>query len=75
MTRGGKGETDEAILKRLIESHFRYTGSFRAKTLIESWAESRSDFVKVMPKEYRRALKEMAAAAAAAEAQSAAVAK
>jgi glutamate synthase (NADPH/NADH) large chain len=75
VTRGGKGETDEAILKRLIESHFRYTGSFRAKTLIESWAESRSDFVKVMPKEYRRALKEMAAAAAAAEAQSAAVAK
>jgi glutamate synthase (NADPH/NADH) large chain len=73
VVRGGNGETDEAILKRLIESHFRYTGSFRAKTLIESWAESRSQFVKVMPKEYRRALKEMAAAAS--DAQVAAVAK
>ncbi len=61
--RGDKGETDEAILKRLVESHFRHTGSFRAKTLIERWNASRADFVKVMPKEYRRALKEMAASA------------
>ncbi|GAA5176447.1 glutamate synthase-related protein [Niveibacterium umoris] len=66
VTRGGEGETDEAILKRLVERHFRYTGSFRAKTLIEKWAESRAAFVKVMPKEYRRALKELAAAKAAA---------
>ncbi|WP_374515471.1 glutamate synthase-related protein, partial [Niveibacterium sp.] len=66
VTRGGLGETDEAILKRLIERHFRYTGSFRAKTLIEKWNESRAAFVKVMPKEYRRALKEMAAAREAA---------
>ncbi|WP_374403928.1 glutamate synthase-related protein [Niveibacterium sp.] len=66
VTRGGQGETDEAILKRLIERHFRYTGSFRAKTLIEKWNESRAAFVKVMPKEYRRALKEMAAAREAA---------
>ncbi len=68
VTRGGQGETDEAILKRLIERHFRYTGSFRAKTLIEKWNESRAAFVKVMPKEYRRALKELAAAREAAAA-------
>ncbi len=73
VVRGGQGETDEAILKRLIESHFRYTGSFRARTLTENWAESRAAFIKVMPKEYRRALREMAAAAS--EAQVAAVAK
>jgi glutamate synthase (NADPH/NADH) large chain len=47
----------------MIESHFRYTGSFRAKTLLENWPESRAAFVKIMPKEYRRALKEINAAA------------
>jgi len=61
--RGGAQETDEVILRRMIESHFRYTGSFRAKSLLESWPESRAAFVKVMPKEYRRALKEINAAA------------
>ena len=62
--RGGNQEADEVILKRLVESHFKYTGSLRAKSLLENWAESRKAFVKVMPKEYRRALKELAAAKA-----------
>ncbi|PAS92308.1 MAG: glutamate synthase subunit alpha [Candidatus Dactylopiibacterium carminicum] len=63
--RGNAGETDEAILKRMVENHFKYTGSVRARTLLERWEESRKAFVKVMPKEYRRALKELAAAARA----------
>ena len=71
MQRGQIGEADEVILKRLIENHFRYTGSLRAKALLESWEETRRAFVKVMPKEYRRALKELAVAA---RSQSAAVA-
>jgi glutamate synthase (NADPH) large chain len=61
--RGAKAEADEVILKRLIENHFRYTGSMRAKALLENWEASREAFVKVMPKEYRRALKELAVAA------------
>ncbi|MDQ8020301.1 MAG: glutamate synthase-related protein [Moraxellaceae bacterium] len=65
VSRGGKGETDEAVLKRFIENHFRYTGSLRAKELLEKWDVSRRAFVKVMPKEYRRALKELAVAARA----------
>lgn len=60
--RGGKAEADETILKRLIENHFKHTGSLRAKMLLANWTESRKAFVKVMPKEYRRALKELAAA-------------
>ncbi len=63
--RGGAGEADEAILKRLIENHFKHTGSLRAKALLENWDETRRAFVKVMPKEYRRALKELAVAARA----------
>lgn len=65
VARGSAGEADEVILKRLIENHFRHTGSMRAKALLESWEETRRAFVKVMPKEYRRALKELAAAARA----------
>ncbi|WP_417069093.1 glutamate synthase-related protein [Niveibacterium terrae] len=68
LKRGAEQQTDEAILRQLIEHHFRYTGSFQAKTLLENWKQTRSAFVKVMPKEYRRALKEMAAAAASATA-------
>jgi glutamate synthase (NADPH/NADH) large chain len=55
------GESDEAILRRMIEQHARYTGSARAKEILESWSTWRAKFVKVFPKEYRRALGELAA--------------
>src|SRR3546814_11362729 len=29
--RGAERETDETILRRLIENHYRYTGSFRSR--------------------------------------------
>ena len=51
--------TDEAILRKLIEDHFRYTGSFRAREILGDWETSRGKFIKVMPTEYRRALGEM----------------
>ncbi|HEX5343331.1 MAG TPA: glutamate synthase-related protein, partial [Duganella sp.] len=53
-------ESDEVILKRLIERHFKHTGSTRARLLLDNWAESRAKFVKVFPSEYKRALAEMA---------------
>jgi glutamate synthase (NADPH/NADH) large chain len=62
--RGGEGETDEAILKRLIERHFKHTGSTRARNLLDDWANSRTKFVKVFPTEYKRALGEINAAKA-----------
>jgi glutamate synthase (NADPH/NADH) large chain len=65
--RGGEGEADEFILKRLVETHFRHTGSFRAKELLSDWTNARVKFTKVFPTEYRRALGEMAAARAAAK--------
>ncbi|SAI66354.1 glutamate synthase [NADPH] large chain [Bordetella ansorpii] len=57
--RGGERDTDEAILRRLVEDHFRYTGSFRAREILGDWEASRGKFIKVMPTEYRRALREM----------------
>ncbi len=59
LERGGEGQTDEAILKGLVEKHFRYTGSTRARELLDNWKVSRTQFVKVFPHEYRRALGEM----------------
>jgi glutamate synthase (NADPH/NADH) large chain len=53
------GETDEFILRDLIEKHFRYTGSFRAREILHDWPNRRGRFVKVFPHEYRRALKEL----------------
>jgi len=57
--RGGEREADEAILRRLIERHFKHTGSTRARNLLDDWANSRTKFVKVFPTDYKRALEEM----------------
>jgi len=62
--RGGQAQTDEAILKKLIERHFKYTGSTRARNILDGWANERKKFIKVFPHEYRRALGEIAAAKA-----------
>ena len=43
----------------MIERHFKYTGSTRARNLLDNWNESRKQFVKVFPTEYKRALAEM----------------
>ena len=59
---GAEGQSDEAILKGLLERHFKYTGSTRARNLLDAWAVGRSKFVKVFPSEYKRALAEMDAA-------------
>ncbi|MFZ6719078.1 glutamate synthase-related protein [Undibacterium sp. Ji49W] len=63
---GGERETDEAILRNLIERHFKHTGSTRSRNLLDDWARSRAKFVKVFPTEYKRALGEMYAAKQAA---------
>ncbi|MGA0855230.1 MAG: glutamate synthase-related protein [Burkholderiaceae bacterium] len=56
-----QGMTDEQQLRKLIEDHHRWTGSVRARELLDHWATARTKFVKVFPNEYRRALGEMAA--------------
>ena len=61
--RGGVGESDEAILRNLIERHFKHTGSTRARNLLDDWARSRAKFVKVFPIEYQRALADLQQAA------------
>ena len=50
------GQSDEELLKRLLQDHNRWTGSKRARALLDSWSESRLKFVKVFPNEYKKAL-------------------
>ncbi|BAQ18553.1 glutamate synthase [NADPH] large chain [Methyloceanibacter caenitepidi] len=51
---------DALRLRKLIENHLHYTGSARAREILDNWATYLPKFVKVMPVEYRRALQEMA---------------
>jgi glutamate synthase (NADPH/NADH) large chain len=52
---------DAERLRYLIGQHVRFTGSTRAQEILADWANYRGKFRKVMPVEYRRALKELAA--------------
>ncbi len=52
--------SDVAMLKALIQRHLLYTGSARARRILENWTAYLPKFVKVMPVEYRRALTELA---------------
>ena len=61
--RESERETDETILKRQIERHFKFTGSTRARNILDDWNNEREKFVKVFPTEYKRALGELWVAA------------
>ena len=51
---------DAADLKGLIEKHVLYTDSNRGKELLADWDTSLSNFVRVMPTEYKKALARLA---------------
>jgi glutamate synthase (NADPH/NADH) large chain len=50
---------DAVRLRQLIENHRHYTGSERAKLILDNWEAYLPKFVKVMPVEYRKALEAM----------------
>ncbi|MCF8208409.1 MAG: glutamate synthase subunit alpha [Rhodoferax sp.] len=54
-----RGEADETQLKKLLADHNRWTGSKRARELLDNWEVARGKFVKVFPNEYKRALGEI----------------
>jgi glutamate synthase domain-containing protein 2/glutamate synthase domain-containing protein 1/glutamate synthase domain-containing protein 3 len=58
-------DADADFLHDLIRRHYDYTQSTVAWRLLSGWKDSVRRFVKVMPLDYRRVLKEMAAEAAA----------
>ena len=52
-----EGERDR--LRILLERHLLFTGSARARALLEDWESAVTGFVKIMPRDYRRALLEL----------------
>ncbi|MBD3729222.1 MAG: glutamate synthase large subunit [Sphingomonadales bacterium] len=50
---------DAERLKILIERHKLHTGSVRAAWMLDHWDEALAKFVKVMPRDYRKALQQM----------------
>jgi glutamate synthase (NADPH) large chain len=58
---------DEQRLHQLIQNHYAWTGSTKAKAILEGWTEWRPKFRKVMPVEYRKAIQQMQAFKVAAE--------
>ncbi|GAB4398149.1 MAG: glutamate synthase-related protein [Rhodoferax sp.] len=54
-----RGQSDEAQIKALLNDHIRWTGSRRARELLDNWDSVRAKFVKVFPHEYKRALGEI----------------
>ena len=59
-------DADEAELRELLERHAMHTGSTVAQSLLENWPHAAKSFVKVMPRDYKRALCAAADAVAAA---------
>ena len=56
---------DAERLRILVERHLLLTGSARARLLLEDWDTALTRFVKVMPEDYRRALRDLQAETAA----------
>ena len=52
---------DASRVRILLERHLLFTGSARAREMLEDWVSAVAAFVKIMPKDYRRALLELQA--------------
>ena len=57
-------DDDEEELRALIAEHAQRTGSLVARNILAQWERARERFVKVMPRDYKRALEQQAEAAA-----------
>ncbi|MGZ0162359.1 MAG: glutamate synthase-related protein [Planctomycetales bacterium] len=60
-----EADEDIAELKELVEKHGNYTGSTVAANILDNWDESLPKFIRVVPRDYKRAMAELAAEQAA----------
>ena len=51
-------DADIEELRSLISNHHNYTGSTVAEGILNNWEQSITQFVKVMPTDYKRVLNE-----------------
>ena len=55
-----ENDADEAELRQMIENHLAFTDSPVAAAVLANWGESLGQFIKVMPKDYKRVLQQQA---------------
>ena len=53
-------EKEIGEVRRMLERHAEYTGSTRAKTLLDDWHRTVSRFIRVVPNDYRRVIEAQA---------------
>jgi glutamate synthase domain-containing protein 3 len=53
-----ESEDDVELLRGMVERHLQWTGSERARHVLEDWDEILPRFVKVMPHDLKRVLEE-----------------
>jgi glutamate synthase (NADPH/NADH) large chain len=58
---------DAERLRILVERHLLFTGSARARALLDDWDSALARFVKIVPRDYRRALLDLRAEQAVAK--------
>jgi glutamate synthase domain-containing protein 2/glutamate synthase domain-containing protein 3 len=51
---------DIATIRTLLENHYKFTGSAKAKAILDDWENELRWFIKVMPTDYRRVLEHQA---------------
>ncbi|HVI05530.1 MAG TPA: glutamate synthase subunit alpha, partial [Sphingomicrobium sp.] len=47
---------DVELVENLVKRHFELTGSKRARSILDNWAEMRPRFIKIFPHEFKRVL-------------------
>ena len=52
-------EDDISVLHELITKHYQWTGSRRARNILDNWDINVGKFVKIMPIDYRKALERL----------------
>jgi glutamate synthase (NADPH/NADH) large chain len=63
------GKDDDPELRMMLDRHARHTGSAVAEALLADWRRAVGSFVKIMPRDYKRALQTTSGAAATATAE------
>jgi glutamate synthase (NADPH/NADH) large chain len=51
-------DSDLEVIERMVRKHFQYTRSRKAEDVLRKWDDVARQFVKVFPKDYKRALSE-----------------
>jgi len=53
-----ESEEDVELLRGMVERHLEWTGSERARRVLEEWEEILPNFIKVMPRDLKRVIQE-----------------